>query len=242
MDFKCNDNGRELSISFDASGISRNNLPGACLTITGEIGYFATIEPPKGWLLCDGSSFDQTIYKDLANAIGAKYGLDSSGRMNLPDLRGQFIRCHNPDNPRSIGTYEPDKIKQHNHLISGGSHTHSLTHEEKDGIHNHTMQIKQTWNPSKGTDEMYTNTASWQNGAGAPPANQLDHTDDDWAFARGGNDADDDGTIDHTIDTSGSEHTHTLTFQPQTLVFNQENTGIIETRPVNCAILVCIKY
>ena len=241
MDFLYNDNGRELKLSFDASGISRNNLPGPCMTTTGEIGYFATIEPPKGWLLCDGSSFDETIYSDLAIAINAKYGVDSNGKMKLPDLRGQFIRCYDSTDTRAIGSYEPDKIKQHNHLISGGSHKHTLTHEERDGIHNHTMQVKQTLNPSSGTDEMYTNTSSWQNG-GVPPLNQLDQNDDDWAFARGGEDAEDNGTIDHTIDSSGSSHTHDLSFASQQLVFNQDNTGIIETRPINCAILVCIKY
>ena len=242
MDFLYNDNGRELKLSFDASGISRNNIPGPCMTTTGEIGYFATIEPPKGWLLCDGSSFDMNEYADLAKVINARYGIDSDGKMKLPDLRGQFIRCHDSsDTSRPIGTYEPDKIKEHNHLISGGTHTHSLIDEELDGVHDHTMQVKQTWNPSSGTDEMYTNTNSWRNG-GEPPANQLDQNDDDWAFARGGEDANDDGTIEHTIDSSGSAHTHDLSFAAQQLVFNQENTGINETRPINCAILVCIKF
>src|SRR3954469_19856239 len=44
-----------------------------------------------GWLVCDGSPISQAMYPDLAAVLGTAYG-QSSGTVNLPDLRGYFLR------------------------------------------------------------------------------------------------------------------------------------------------------
>ena len=46
-----------------------------------------------GWILCDGSSFDQSVFPRLFAMIGDTYGGSlSSGTVNLPDYRGMFFR------------------------------------------------------------------------------------------------------------------------------------------------------
>ena len=63
---------------------------------SGMISYFATQPPPAGWLECDGSSFSTALYPDLYLAIGLTYGgSKQNGTFNVPDLRGNFIRCLN---------------------------------------------------------------------------------------------------------------------------------------------------
>lgn len=44
-----------------------------------------------GWLICDGSSYDQTAFPELFKAIGTVNGGDSTN-FNVPDLRNRFLR------------------------------------------------------------------------------------------------------------------------------------------------------
>ncbi|KAF3024086.1 hypothetical protein E8E14_000311 [Neopestalotiopsis sp. 37M] len=49
---------------------------------------------PSNWVVCDGTSFSKTEYPDLFKAIGYANNPDGSGGniMNIPDLRGRFVR------------------------------------------------------------------------------------------------------------------------------------------------------
>lgn len=48
---------------------------------------------PEGWLLCDGSTVDQTTYPALWSAVGTNFGANPpTGSFYLPDLRGRFVR------------------------------------------------------------------------------------------------------------------------------------------------------
>ena len=49
----------------------------------GAIQAFTIGTAPKGWLLCDGSTYDQTNYPELFAVLGVA---------TLPDLRGEFLR------------------------------------------------------------------------------------------------------------------------------------------------------
>lgn len=75
----------------------------------------ATSSLPTGWLLCDGTAFDQTKYPDLYTALG--------NSNTLPDLRGYFLRGLDttgkvdPDGAkRTILSPQGDTFGQHNHM------------------------------------------------------------------------------------------------------------------------------
>jgi len=49
--------------------------------------------PKSGYLECDGSAISRTLYDELFDAIGTRYGIgDGATTFNLPDLRGLFDR------------------------------------------------------------------------------------------------------------------------------------------------------
>ena len=110
----------------------------------GTIKAFGGSELPDGWLYCDGSTVSRTDYSDLYNAILEKWGEgDDNTTINLPDLRGQFLRgIDNMDNTvgtgggianidpdragrtakyaggntqNSVGSYQGDEFEAHRH-------------------------------------------------------------------------------------------------------------------------------
>ena len=86
-------------MSLSASGDTGITFPDATTQSTaaslpsGVIFYFANTTVPTGWLSCDGSAISRTTYATLFAAIGTLYGTgNGTTTFNLPDLRGQFIR------------------------------------------------------------------------------------------------------------------------------------------------------
>lgn len=78
---------------------------------------------PSGWLLCDGSTFDQVVYPGL-------YSFLNNSNI-VPDLRGQFLRGKNngrsdgkqdPDGERAIGHFQLDDFKTHRHAAIASNH------------------------------------------------------------------------------------------------------------------------
>lgn len=76
---------------------------------------FAATNLPTGWLLCDGSTFDQTQYPELYRMLGNKN--------TLPDLRGYFLRGLDatgkvdPDGPhRAPQSVQQDALGKHGHV------------------------------------------------------------------------------------------------------------------------------
>jgi hypothetical protein len=70
---------------------------------------------PPGWLLCDGTTFDQTKYPDLYTALG--------NSNTLPDLRGYFLRGLDsggkidPDGAgRKLLSSQQDTFARHSHV------------------------------------------------------------------------------------------------------------------------------
>jgi microcystin-dependent protein len=60
---------------------------------SGMVMYFANSTAPAGWLECSGTAVSRTTYSGLFTAIGTLYGAgDGSTTFNLPDARGMFLR------------------------------------------------------------------------------------------------------------------------------------------------------
>jgi Microcystin-dependent protein len=112
-------------------------------TLVGSVTAFATINPPDGWLECNGQAISREIYQRLFAKIGITFGEgDEEKTFNLPDLRGVFIRGfdaegkHDPN--REFGSFQGDQIQSHKHLDSGHNHSCSVS---SDGEHEHSGSI-----------------------------------------------------------------------------------------------------
>jgi microcystin-dependent protein len=76
-------------INYQGSG-----APGGVgsLVPSGSIISYAGINPPSGWLFCDGSIVTKNDYPYLYTAIGYTYGNTSlTNQFKLPDLRGRMM-------------------------------------------------------------------------------------------------------------------------------------------------------
>ena len=77
---------------------------GFCLPFYGETA-------PPGTLACDGSEISREAYKELFQVLGTKAGAgDGATTFNLPDFRGDFIRCVG-GNAAGLGVEQSDAIQ-----------------------------------------------------------------------------------------------------------------------------------
>lgn len=96
----------------------------------GIVAYFGMSTAPAGWLKCNGAAVSRTDYADLFAAIGTAYGVgDGSTTFNLPEVRGEFIRClddgRGVDAARTLGSAQGDQNKEHNHGVTDPGHNHT---------------------------------------------------------------------------------------------------------------------
>lgn len=90
----------------------------------GHIGFTARDIAPAGWLKANGAAISRTAYAALFAAIGTRFGVgDGFNTFNLPDLRGEFIRCWDDgrgvDSGRTNGSSQVDMLKSHDHALGG---------------------------------------------------------------------------------------------------------------------------
>ena len=127
---------------------SRNNLDvfskaeSRQLAPAGLVATFARSSAPTGWMKANGAAVSRTAYADLFAVIGTTFG-DGDGvtTFNLPDLRGEFVRCWDDgrgiDAGRVIGSSQSDMIKSHDHNLptsTGASGNRSVIMDSSFGI------------------------------------------------------------------------------------------------------------
>ena len=110
----------------------------------GTLQYFAFSQVPTGWLKADGAAVSRTTYANLFAAIGTIYGAgNGTTTFNLPDLRGQFLRCFDDgrgtDPSRVFGSVQQAANQQHNHNVTDPGHSHGVidpghTHTAPEGL------------------------------------------------------------------------------------------------------------
>lgn len=88
-------------------------------TPIGSIISYASLTPPDGWLLCDGSAFDTNAYPELHQLLGSA---------NVPDLRDQFIRGARTQNEITGFTRHDDTTRRPRHSNFTGSTNNTGTH------------------------------------------------------------------------------------------------------------------
>lgn len=182
--------------------------------LVGQVAYFARIEAPTGWLKANGAAVSRATYAQLFAAMGTLFGAgDGSTTFNLPDLRGEFIRCwddgRSVDTGRSFGTAQADLLR---------NHTHSGT-TSNGGSHLHTGGTRRIFDAANG---QYGQISSA--GSVSYPVARFDASGTAFAY-----------DLDYTSTDTG--HTHIIT------TGNPDGSlGGAETRPRNVALLACIKY
>ncbi len=138
---------------------------------SGAISGFGGSDIPSGWLLCDGTPYSRTTYKDLFSAIGTAWGIgDGSSTFNVPDLRDRFVLGAGLVHAlASIGgsstqTLSVANLPPHNHGINDPGHTHAFTgtphtHTITDPGHSHTTATPAS-NGMTGTDPVGATSGS----------------------------------------------------------------------------------
>lgn len=89
-------------------------------TPVGAVMYMGASSAPTGYLKCNGAAVSRTTYAALFAAIGTTFGVgDGSTTFNVPELRGEFIRCladgRAVDTGRSLGSAQSDAFASHTH-------------------------------------------------------------------------------------------------------------------------------
>ena len=88
----------------------------------GAISAYYGTTAPRGWLICDGSSFDTNKYSKLYELLGSN---------TLPDLRGRIIVGHDPGDTSNeklnfsvFGSLKGSKfLGSHGHSHPNGGHS-----------------------------------------------------------------------------------------------------------------------
>jgi len=199
-----------------------------------------SIDPPEGWLYCDGSSVSSLDYPDLYQIISTyfgdgvedgKTGGAGTGDFNIPDLRGMFLRgadngtgrdpdagarvplYHNGATGDNVGSSQSDEIESHDHTMN---HDHDPFLTEGAGEHSHSGSVTVPRITSTGTYDSEDGFYYYTNGVTSTnyPLNGSTSTVEDHS---------------HQVDV------------PE-YVGDTGNTGGNETRPMNVYVNFIIKY
>lgn len=87
----------------------------------GSVRYYITTVTPAGHIKANGAAVSRTAYAALFAKVGTFWGAgDGSTTFNVPDLRGEFIRCWDDgrgiDSGRAFGSFQADDIAAHSHV------------------------------------------------------------------------------------------------------------------------------
>jgi microcystin-dependent protein len=112
----------EAIVTITTSGGSGATTP------TGSMVMFAGPTAPTGWLLCDGTSYLNSAYPDLAAVLGIRFGGDGT-HFNVPNMVDRFpvgvsatkvLAAKGGSASKNIGT---TNLPPHGHTIA---HTHTI--------------------------------------------------------------------------------------------------------------------
>ena len=210
----------------------------------GMVMYFANSTVPQGWLQCNGAAVSRTNYPELFSAISTVYGTgDGATTFNLPDLRGQFVRGWASSTTTSAS-------------VTGSIATTTLTVSavgsgliqigdvlSGSGVTANTKVLSQLTGATGGIGTYTVDTSQ------TVSSTTITATVPDAGRTIGSGQIDTFQSHTHTIPltNSGAAANNGPLFggngggSSYTQTSNSAGTGI-ETRPVNIALMVCIKY
>lgn len=115
------------SFKIDTRGIV--NAVGDEDVATGDIKFWPSETIPAGWLVRDGRALSRVAYAQLFAVLGTRYGAgDGATTFNIPDDRGDFLRCadmgRGVDAGRAVGSWQAaTAIRQMIDQLAGGYST-----------------------------------------------------------------------------------------------------------------------
>lgn len=177
----------------------------------GTIQAFAFNRIPNGWMICDGRSLDPEVHSELFRAIGTTFGGDGKISFAIPDLRGRFIRGW------STPKGDIDKVRQF------GS-------EQSDALQNHQHQfnVNKILINSSGEHSHTARASTIEIREGVLSSVSVLK----WLVSSGSD-------TGETSSNGGHNHQLTLVSNPISNAINANCAH--ESRPVNIALLYCIK-
>lgn len=213
--------------------------------MVGMVAAFDMETAPPGWLKRNGADVSRTAFAKLFAVIGVRYGAgDGVDTFNVGDSRGSFIRGLDDgrgiDPGRVLGSEQQSQNLLHDHgaevaasgvhghgggIEGGGHHAHEVSGATSGGgNHTHALQLFGPWAGSNG--------ASAFNSQGQGPVTNTAAAGDHSHSVSGSTNATGDHSHGLVIHADGN-HAHGITVHA---------AGGAESRPVNTAFLICIKY
>lgn len=180
----------------------------------GTIQTFSYNSIPAGWLFCNGESLEIHSFPELYEKIGATYGGDGKTTFKIPDLRGQFIRGWDDRTQRGFGSQQLDALQDHSHKIAPSE-------TQPSGEHNHKVY--------------YT---VYKVGSNTFKDNDMNVYEVSGTFDSSHSFGGDPGT------SSSGKHIHSIPELSTSETIAKDNQKLRiseETRPINTALLYCIK-
>lgn len=116
---------RENLKVFSKDETKQNGLP------AGTVVHVCRNTAPAGFLKANGAAVSRATYSDLFAVIGILFGSgDGVSTFNLPDLRGEFIRCWDDawsvDPNRLLGSKQAQQVQKHKHVSFGEAYPNQL--------------------------------------------------------------------------------------------------------------------
>ena len=123
--------------------VTPESISSAAIFDIGDIKTSARVNPPTGWLHCDGMEYAVSTYPSLYAAIGNSYNLPTTpvGQFRVPDCRGRALVGASTSHPlgdewgAETKRLSISEIPSHTHVATQGSHTHGVI----DNGHIHTI-------------------------------------------------------------------------------------------------------
>jgi microcystin-dependent protein len=110
------------------SGLTATVAEINAFAMPGAVVFFASGNPPAGFLRANGAAVSRTTYAALFAVLGTYYGGgNGSTTFNVPDLRGEFLRGldegRGVDSGRALGTAQGDAIRNMTGTFSTGANS-----------------------------------------------------------------------------------------------------------------------
>lgn len=104
--------------------------------IAGIISMYGGTALPAGYLWCDGSAYDKTVYPGLFTALGVnRYGVDTATQFFLPNLTSHLPRGA----ATTSGAVTTNNNNTPNHSVNATNATAAAPTTNSDGAHNHSI-------------------------------------------------------------------------------------------------------